>query len=72
MTEPATAPESPADTSAATRPSSSRWGWVRPFLVRVFINALTLFLLLALFQILRLPRRDEGGTWVLDLSLIHI
>ena len=72
MTEPATAPESPADTSAATRPSSSRWGWVRPFLVRVFINALTLFLLLALFQILRLPRRDEGGTWVLDQPILQL
>ena len=72
MTEPATAPESPADTSAATRPSSSRWGWVRPFLVRVFINALTLFLLLALFQILRLPRRDEGGTWVFDQPILQL
>ncbi len=67
-------PADAADPAVVTTPvepppgwrNTCDWGRLRPFLVRVLINALTLFGLLALFQVLRLPSQDADGMYVLD------
>lgn len=64
-------------TSAPVEPPPGRqnhdtWGWVRPFLVRVLFNSLTLMGLLLLIQILRLPSRDADGMYVLDQPLLTL
>jgi len=81
VTEEAKGPSVPSDSTDAAdvttpvepppgRRNTREWGWVRPFFVRVLINALTLFGLLALFQVLRLPSQDADGLYVLDERIL--
>jgi hypothetical protein len=71
-------PADAADPAVVTTPvepspggrNTRDWGWLRPFLVRVPINAMTLFGLLALFQVLRLPSQDADGMYVLDERIL--
>jgi len=48
------------------------WSWLRPFLVRVFINTLTLLALLGLSALIRLPGQDTSGRYILDVPLLGI
>ena len=45
---------------------------MRPFVVRVFVNALTLIAVLALFALIRLPGANTEGRWVLDVPLLQM
>ena len=63
----------PGDASAATSTEvtpAERYGWVRPFLVRVAVNAAVLWAMLALFNLLRLPSRDAEGAWTFAEPLL--
>ena len=63
---------SPAPEPRQSRRAVNNWGWVRPFLVRVLINSITLLALLALFQLIRLPTRNDAGRLVLDEPILQI
>jgi ubiquinone biosynthesis protein len=55
-----------------TETNSRRWPWLRPLLVRGFINALTLLLLLLALSFIRLPGQDTQGRYILDQPLLEI
>jgi len=64
-------PGSPSETPP-NRHKGSSWGWVRPFFIRVLVNSITLLALLALFQLIRLPSRNDAGRLVLDEPALQI
>lgn len=49
-----------------------RWGWVRPFAVRVVINTVTLLVMLLLFQLIRVPGTDAEGQLVPTQPMLEI
>jgi ubiquinone biosynthesis protein len=60
----------PIDAAAAS--SARRLTWVRPLVVRVSVNALTLLVALVVFSFIRLPGQDADGNYVLDQPLLEI
>jgi len=58
--------------AAGAEPSSEQWAWVRPLVVRVSINALTLLAALVLFSFIRLPGTNTEGDYVLNVSLLEV
>jgi ubiquinone biosynthesis protein len=58
--------------TAGAGPTTDEWAWVRPFIVRVGINALTLLAALVLFSFIRLPGTNAAGQYVLNEPLLEI
>lgn len=58
-------------TSAETA-SHQRYAWVRPLVVKIAFNALTLFIVIALLSLIPVPSRDAEGSVVLDEPLLDV
>jgi ubiquinone biosynthesis protein len=51
---------------------SARWPWLRPLVVRVGVNTVTLVLTFLLLSLIRLPGRNTQGEYVLDEPLLDL
>ncbi len=49
-----------------------RWSWLRPLLVRVVIDTLTLLGAILLFSLIRLPERNADGRYVFDVPVVDL
>ncbi len=58
--------------TAGAKGPAEQWTWVRPLLVRVGVNALTLLAALIVFSFIRLPGTNAAGEYVLNVPLLEI
>ncbi len=49
-----------------------RWSWLRPLLVRIVIDTLTLLGAILLFSLIRLPERNADGRYVFDVPVVDL
>ena len=49
-----------------------RWSWLRPLVVRIVIDTLTMLGAILAFSLIRLPERNAEGRFVFDVPIIDI